>query len=250
MSVGTIEIESLFGRYYDPSTDQFLSVDPDVAETGQPYAYTGDDPVNGTDPLGDIFEADGYSGGSLQELGTEVTAAEAAATVSGAGGTPSGPASTPYESLQSGPSPASQAPITVPLLPQSGGEPSISDVLLGLGMVAPGFDDGPDEALIGADAADGALASGQSIEAADGTEINGLTRHGINRVIGDGAGRAGVTPQALLDALKNPVNIIEGVDDLGRPYKIYIGQDARVVINPETGNIVSVNPLSGAGANK
>jgi hypothetical protein len=27
-------------------------VDPDVAETGQPYAYTGDDPVNGTDPLG------------------------------------------------------------------------------------------------------------------------------------------------------------------------------------------------------
>jgi hypothetical protein len=32
-------------RYYDPSTDQFLSVDPDVAETGQPYAFTGDDPI-------------------------------------------------------------------------------------------------------------------------------------------------------------------------------------------------------------
>jgi hypothetical protein len=29
-----------------------LSVDPDVAQTGQPYAYTGDDPVNGADPLG------------------------------------------------------------------------------------------------------------------------------------------------------------------------------------------------------
>ena len=43
---------SLVGRYYDPGTGQFLSVDPDVAETGQPYAYTGDDPVNGTDPLG------------------------------------------------------------------------------------------------------------------------------------------------------------------------------------------------------
>jgi RHS repeat-associated protein len=39
-------------RYYDPSTDQFISVDPDVAETGQPYAFTGDDPVNGTDPMG------------------------------------------------------------------------------------------------------------------------------------------------------------------------------------------------------
>jgi len=39
-------------RYYDPSTDQFLSVDPDVAETSQPYAFTGDDPLNATDPLG------------------------------------------------------------------------------------------------------------------------------------------------------------------------------------------------------
>jgi RHS repeat-associated protein len=43
---------SLVGRYYDPSTDQFLSIDPDVAETGQPYAYTADDPLNATDPLG------------------------------------------------------------------------------------------------------------------------------------------------------------------------------------------------------
>jgi hypothetical protein len=39
-------------RYYDPTTDQFLSVDPDLAETGQPYAFTGDDPLNKTDPLG------------------------------------------------------------------------------------------------------------------------------------------------------------------------------------------------------
>jgi hypothetical protein len=42
----------LVGRYYDPATGQFLNVDPDVAQTGQPYAYTGDDPVNGVDPLG------------------------------------------------------------------------------------------------------------------------------------------------------------------------------------------------------
>jgi hypothetical protein len=34
-------------------TDQFLSVDPDLAETGQPYAFTGDDPLNANgDPLG------------------------------------------------------------------------------------------------------------------------------------------------------------------------------------------------------
>jgi hypothetical protein len=42
----------LVHRYYDPQTDQFLSVDPDVMETGQPYAFTGDDPLNATDPLG------------------------------------------------------------------------------------------------------------------------------------------------------------------------------------------------------
>jgi uncharacterized protein RhaS with RHS repeats len=39
-------------RYYDPSTDQFLSVDPLLALTGQPYAFTADDPLNETDPLG------------------------------------------------------------------------------------------------------------------------------------------------------------------------------------------------------
>jgi hypothetical protein len=44
--------ERRVNRYYDPTTDQFLSVDPDVAETGQPYAFTGDDPLNASDPLG------------------------------------------------------------------------------------------------------------------------------------------------------------------------------------------------------
>lgn len=49
---GTDEFWSLVNRYYDPATDQFLSVDPAVADTGQPYAFTGDDPLNVTDPLG------------------------------------------------------------------------------------------------------------------------------------------------------------------------------------------------------
>lgn len=42
----------IVNRYYDPATDQFLSVDPQVAQTGQPYAFVGDDPLNATDPLG------------------------------------------------------------------------------------------------------------------------------------------------------------------------------------------------------
>ncbi len=42
----------LINRYYDPSTGQFLSVDPLVGITDQPYQYAGGDPVNFTDPLG------------------------------------------------------------------------------------------------------------------------------------------------------------------------------------------------------
>ena len=42
----------LINRYYDPTTAQFLSIDPLVASTGQPYQYAGDDPVNTSDPSG------------------------------------------------------------------------------------------------------------------------------------------------------------------------------------------------------
>lgn len=39
-------------RYYDPATGQFLSVDPLVSQTGEPFSYANDNPVNGSDPLG------------------------------------------------------------------------------------------------------------------------------------------------------------------------------------------------------
>lgn len=42
----------LINRYYDPSTDQFLSVDPMVDTTGQAYGFVNDNPLNGTDSLG------------------------------------------------------------------------------------------------------------------------------------------------------------------------------------------------------
>lgn len=50
-----LDPEVVLARYYDPSTGQFLSVDPLVAETGTPYAYTGGDPVNRSDPNGLSF---------------------------------------------------------------------------------------------------------------------------------------------------------------------------------------------------
>jgi RHS repeat-associated protein len=42
----------LRARTYDPNTAQFLSVDPEVEVTHQPYTYTEDNPVNGGDPTG------------------------------------------------------------------------------------------------------------------------------------------------------------------------------------------------------
>lgn len=45
-------LTDLLARYYDPSTAQFLTVDPAVATTGQPYSYAGDSPVNNVDPTG------------------------------------------------------------------------------------------------------------------------------------------------------------------------------------------------------
>ncbi|MGC1184983.1 MAG: RHS repeat-associated core domain-containing protein [Candidatus Dormiibacterota bacterium] len=43
----------LQARYYDPANGQFTSVDPLVAETLLPYAYTAGDPVNTSDASGD-----------------------------------------------------------------------------------------------------------------------------------------------------------------------------------------------------
>lgn len=82
--------------------------------------------------------------------------------------------------------------------------------------------------LLGTDEAEAGLI------ASDGTRITGFTRHGINRVIGDGASRAGVSPAALRDAITNGVKTAEGVDRLGRPFRVLTGTDARVVVNPET----------------
>jgi hypothetical protein len=40
-----------------------MSVDPDLAETGEPYVYAGDDPVNAADPSGDWLVYLGISHG-------------------------------------------------------------------------------------------------------------------------------------------------------------------------------------------
>jgi RHS repeat-associated protein len=64
----------LVNRYYDPTTDQFLSIDTAVAETDQPYIYSGDDPLNSTDPLG-LSPATNALGAATTELDAREAAA-------------------------------------------------------------------------------------------------------------------------------------------------------------------------------
>ncbi len=61
------------GRYYDPTTGQFLTVDPLVDQTDAPYAYVAGDPVNEIDPFG--LSGCGWNpvcyGGEAVNYGTE-----------------------------------------------------------------------------------------------------------------------------------------------------------------------------------
>lgn len=45
-------LQYLHARMYDPVTGQFLTVDPVGAATRAPYAYVGNNPLNGSDPAG------------------------------------------------------------------------------------------------------------------------------------------------------------------------------------------------------
>lgn len=74
--------------------------------------------------------------------------------------------------------------------------------------------------------------------------IEGFTKHGLNRAIGDPS-RLGVKPNAILDAIRNPIKVGNIVtDQLGRQSQRFVGRLGEVVINPQTGKIISVNPTS------
>jgi len=107
--------------------------------------------------------------------------------------------------------------------------------------------------VAGAEAAATDEAGAAEVTAANGTKVTGFTTHGVDRAVGEGAPgapgvRAGTRPEAILDALKSPKSVQTGVDSQGRPFQIFTGQNARVIVNPESGKIVSVNPTSAAGA--
>ncbi|HSX38252.1 MAG TPA: tetratricopeptide repeat protein [Chlamydiales bacterium] len=67
-----------------------------------------------------------------------------------------------------------------------------------------------------------------------------FTNHALERAI-----QRGVSRESILDTLTSPLKIEDvKIDSLGRPSQRFIGQKAEVVINPETNQVVSVNPTS------
>jgi RHS repeat-associated protein len=70
----------LRARYYDAATAEFLSRDPKVAKSWDPYAYVAGDPLNAADPsgldfLGDLFGAIGAAFGAFNSFSNGVAAA-------------------------------------------------------------------------------------------------------------------------------------------------------------------------------
>ena len=54
-----------------------------------------------------------------------------------------------------------------------------------------------------------------------------------------------VSQSDISNALKNPLQVTEiRYDSQGRPSVRYIGNNATVIVNPETGNIITVYPTS------
>jgi RHS repeat-associated protein len=61
----------LRARVYDPSVAQFLSVDPALETTGEPYVYGGDNPLNASDPSGlNSYGVCGQGSGNLGPVET------------------------------------------------------------------------------------------------------------------------------------------------------------------------------------
>jgi RHS repeat-associated protein len=79
----------LRARYYDPTTAQFLTVDPALASTRSPYAYAAGNPLNASDPsgkcLGWIWHASDCQWDPLQIFQHPLDAIQQISETSGAG---------------------------------------------------------------------------------------------------------------------------------------------------------------------
>ncbi|WP_256261314.1 RHS repeat-associated core domain-containing protein [Xanthomonas vasicola] len=91
------------------------------------------------------------------------------------------------------------------------------------------------------------LKAGEKIaEGAAKISIKGMTGHAVDQAI-----NRGVKPAQIVDAIKDPLKVAEAkVDALGRQSQKIVGEKATVVVNPETGKIVTVYPTSSRTAER
>jgi hypothetical protein len=81
------------------------------------------------------------------------------------------------------------------------------------------------------DGVDGAVATAEDFAALeDIADITGFTRHGLNQAI-----NRGISPDAILDAVKNPLDIVDRPNGTTQ----FWGRSAVVVLNP-AGQVVTV----------
>lgn len=83
------------------------------------------------------------------------------------------------------------------------------------------------------------------ITIANGIKTSEISNHLIERIIGDGKGRRGTPIDAIRNALISPLDIKEiKIDSLGRKSQKFVGENATITINTDTGKIIQTNPTS------
>jgi hypothetical protein len=89
----------------------------------------------------------------------------------------------------------------------------------------------PDGGQWMSDLVDGAVATAEDFAVLEEiADINGFTRHGINQAI-----NRGISPDSILDAVKNPLDIVDRPNGTTQ----FWGRSAVVVLNP-AGQVVTV----------
>ncbi|WP_053520313.1 RHS repeat-associated core domain-containing protein [Stenotrophomonas maltophilia] len=199
-------------RYMDPQLGVFLSVDP-VTAYEQPigqfnrYRYANGNPYRFTDP-------DGRESGAAFKVVNDAT--------NGQPVTP--PPRNPNDRLGPAIGVALTAVLAAPVLAEVG-----LSAMANPAAVATAAEIGAGAA--GVTGTSGALAG----------KITGYTKHGLNQAISRDGGR-GVSPRAILSAVKEPVKVAEQAG--GKT--AYTGKDARVVLNGE-GKVITAIPKNSDG---
>ena len=225
----------LQSRYYDPATRRFInadvyaSTDSRDAVSCNMFAYCNNNPVNRTDAEGNWS----LPNWAKVAIGAVALAGAVALTVATGGGA---------------------AAVAVGVAKVVGSVAVSTAVSAGVGYLNNGKQGSIDGAcngfMFGSLSACGGAALKYVSSAANkasvatslsepktvANTITGYTKHGLNQAIGRNG--VWVKPSAILDAVRNPVDVVTKIDKLGRISTQYRGAQSTVVLN-ELGKVVS-----------